>query len=197
MVDIDVFCEDVSHERFLDALVHRMAAEGAVPIDLHPRCARGGHGRVLEEFRTYQRTVQTKPGLLVVAIDANCKGWNRFKRDLEEEIDGSKFPRFVAACPDPHVERWYMADPAALKRALKVDLSPGRKKCERDFYKNLLLAGLRKAGHFVTLGGAEMAAEIVAEMNLFTASKNEPSLKHVIRALRSFFQQQASKLGNP
>ncbi|MBI5489030.1 MAG: DUF4276 family protein [Deltaproteobacteria bacterium] len=188
---VEVFCEDVAHERFLDTLVRRLGAEEGIGIVSRLRCARGGHGRVLEELTAFLRASQTSPELLVVAIDANCNRWNPARRAIEDVIDRSRFPRHVVACPDPHIERWLLADPTSLHRVLGAKANPGRRKCARDHYKNVLRRALNAAGHRVTLDGAEFAAEIVASMDLFRAGKAEPSLGHCIDDLRQTLREAA------
>jgi hypothetical protein len=189
IVQAEVFCEDVTHERFLDALVRRLGAEEGVSVRMRLGCGRGGHGRVMQELTAYLRTAPASADLLVVAIDANCARWNKARSDIEAVIDPSRFPRRVVACPDPHVERWLMADPASLAQALGVKVAPGRRKCERDRYEDMLRRALRAAGYRVTLGGAEFAGEIAEQMDLFRAAKAEPSLGHCIDGLRQALRE--------
>lgn len=140
---------------------------------------------MLNELKLFQRMASAgQSDLLLVAIDANCKGWNGARAELESLIDKDKFPHCVLACPDPHVERWYMADPEGLFKSLEVKVSPGRAKCERDRYKQMLAMALREARHPVLLGGSEFAEEIVESMDMFRAGKNEPSLKHFLSDLK-------------
>ncbi|MBI5480712.1 MAG: DUF4276 family protein [Deltaproteobacteria bacterium] len=180
---VAIFCEDVAHERFLDALVRRLATEASRTVTIHTASGRGGHGRVISELRAFQR-LETKADVLVVGIDANCSGWNQARHEVDDAIDAARFPSRAIACPDPHVERWYLADPEGLKTALGARATRGRRKCERDLYKRRLGEALRVAGHTVTLGGAEFASEIVDAMDLYRAGKNEPSLRHFLDAVR-------------
>jgi hypothetical protein len=183
---VELFCEDVAHERFMQALLKRLTFDAGVRVDIQIRVARGGHGRVISELVTYLRLVQTSPDLLIVAVDANCAGWTQARRDIRNQIDPSRFPNSVVACPDPHIERWYLADPPSLSLQLGVNVQRRRVKCERGRYKNILTGALMSAGHIVTFGGAEFGDEIVQAMDLYRASKAEPSLANAIDHLQSF-----------
>lgn len=88
------------------------------------------------------------------------------------------------ACPDPHVERWYLADPESFKTVVGYRPTIAKKKCARDYYKEVLAKAVRKAGHPATLGGIEFAQELVDDMNLYRACKNERSLKAFVDDLR-------------
>ena len=184
---VHLFAEDLAHERFLSALLVRIAEEEDVEILIATGNARGGHGRALTELKTHQRAIlagEGMPDLLVVAIDANCDRWTKMRDSILDLIDVRAFPAHIPAVPDPHVERWYLADPPALRTALEATVALTRRKCDRDEYKQVLVTALRAAGHPVTLGGAEFAEEIVAAADLFRAGKNEPSLKHFVDELR-------------
>jgi hypothetical protein len=184
-VTISMFVEDLGHERILRALVQRMAVQEGIEVEPRVVSAKGGHGRVFQELKLFQRASSGDGDLLLVAIDANCKGWNATRTRMESHIDKDKFANYVLACPDPHVERWYMADPEGLHKALDVKVNPGKAKCERDRYKQMLTYALRAAGHPVLLGGSEFADEIVESMDLFRAGKSEPSLKHFMDDLKN------------
>lgn len=189
---VHLFVEDVGHDRLLRALVRRLAAEQGVTIDLRTRTARGGRAVVLRELRIAQRSSHgERPDLLLAAIDANCSGWDDARKDVMRELDAGYCPKQVVVCPDPHVERWYLADPLALSAALRVSVTLPAVKCERDVYKQLLLNSLISAGLSVTLGGAEFADEIVEAMDLFRAGKHDASLKHCIEDLRAALKELA------
>lgn len=184
---IHLFGEDIAHERFISALLERIASEENVEIHISTGSAQGGHGRALAELRTHQRAVAVGggiPDLLVVAVDANCQPWARAKSEISTAVNTESFPAHALAIPDPHIERWYISDPLALKSSLGAHVTLERRKCERDEYKRILVSCLRAAGHPVTLGGAEFAREIVEAMDLFRSGKNEPSLKHFLDQAR-------------
>lgn len=183
---VDLFAEDYAHEAFLSAIIERLADIEKRTVSLRARSARGGHGRALAELALYQTAVlkgvagMSIPDLLVVAIDANCATFNKAKKATEEKIEASFKDRTVVACPDPHVERWYLADPESF--ALVVGVAPrmGKKKCERGLYKRILSRAVVSAGHASTLGGIEFARDLVEAMDLYRAGKLEKSLKHLI-----------------
>lgn len=115
-VTADLFVEDRAHEEFVKNMLIRLAKEEDVNLALQIRSARGGHPRVLEEFRSYQKALlkgvvgMTVPDLLIVAIDANRSSFATARGEIEGAIDPRLKETAVVACPDPHVERWYLAD---------------------------------------------------------------------------------------
>lgn len=195
MPSVDLFAEDQAHELFVSALLRRIFGEAGLPVHLNVRSAVGGHGRALTELRTYQRAVLrgaaglSRPELLVVMIDANCQGLVEARNGILGEITAEAAGDTVVACPDPHIERWFFADPEAFVRVVGVDQQPGKKKCERGTYKTMLRDAVSRAGHFPTLGGLEFAQDLVREMNLYHAGRNEPSLGALIDGLRAFAQR--------
>lgn len=196
-VVIDLFAEDRAHELFVSALIGRILDEKRVSARLNVRFALGGHGRAVAELGTYQSAVSrgfaglTPPDLLVVVIDANCQGWVQARNGISARTNPGAAAETVAACPDPHVERWFFADPEAFLQVVGVDRQPGRLKCERDYYKALLREAVLQAGHPPALAGWEFAGDLVRAMDLYRAGRNEPSLGHLIDALRAFATRNA------
>lgn len=187
-IRVNLIVEDIGHEYFVKALVQRIAKEAGHAADLGVLAGRGGRGRAIRELRVYQQALirDGRVGdLLIVVIDANCTGWNVAREEIEQTIRKDVFPRYVIGCPDPHVERWYLADPTALHGALEINVAPPRKKCERDVYKNALQDALLDAGYETPLGGAEYAADIVLAMDLYRAGKADSSLRTFIADVRS------------
>ncbi|MFW6012528.1 MAG: hypothetical protein ACOC92_02340 [bacterium] len=183
-----LFCEDPGHEQFVRALVGRLAGDLGLRPTLQTPSARGGHGRALREFDAWQDGFargrrQGFPELLVLAIDCNCTAWNKARRDLEQAIDQACFPNHVVACPDPHVERWYMADPAAFQEV--VGARPGRDpgKCDRNAYKQLVEDAVSRAALPLVTGIPDLAPDLVTAMDLYRAAKSQPSLGHFIDGL--------------
>jgi hypothetical protein len=120
------------------------------------------------------------PDLLFVAIDANCTSFNVARKDIDKNIEPEFKNRAVIACPDPHIERWYLADKTAFMRVMEKQPKVGRKKCERDYYKVALARTIISAGYPATLGGIEFAEEIVQEMDFYLAGKTDRSFKHFL-----------------
>jgi hypothetical protein len=141
------------------------------------------------EYEAYQRLVTSgplpRPDLMVVAVDANCKRFSEASREIVKATVPDLQSIAVAACPDPHVERWYMADPESFHDVVGVTPSCRKKKCERDYYKGALRDAIRKAGHPVGLGGRAFAKDLAAAMDLFRAGRRDRSLKSFLDQLRS------------
>jgi len=187
---VDLFVEDLAHEAFLAPLIERVAAESDTEVAVRVRSARGGHGRVLDELRRYQERVEqgfvglTVPDVLVVAIDTNCRRYAEARKAVASTLRGSFLEKSAIACPDPHVERWYMADPPSFRGVVGAAPKPGKRKCDRALYKDRLARTLAEGGHPTLLGGLEFARDIVRTMDLYRAGKNEKSLKHFLDDVR-------------
>jgi hypothetical protein len=185
-ITTDLFVEDRAHEEFLKAALTRLARQEGRTLDLRVRSARGGHGRALREFVLYQQSVMRispmggLPDLLCVAIDANCQRFGQARQQVHEKLETPFRERAIVACPDPHIERWYLADPDSFAEVVGVQPKVGRRKCERDRYKAILSKAIMEAGHPPTLGGIEFAREIVEGMDFYRAGKAERSLKHFL-----------------
>ena len=177
---VDIFVEDRAHEHFVRGLVIRIAEEEAKPIVLQVRSARGGHGRVVSEYENYQMLVGkgalATPHLLVVTIDANCTAYSAKRDEVLEATEDRYHDILVVGCPDPHVERWYLADIPSFQRVVGVSPSFQRRKCQRDYYKSVLANAVRDAGHPSTLGGIEFAEELARDMDLYSAGRQDRSL---------------------
>jgi len=181
----DLFVEDRAHEEFLRAVVQRLAREQGKRIRIRARSARGGHGRAIAEMKLYQTTVRSgllrgMPDIVFVAIDANCKRLNQAWTEINDSIEEPFRGRTVIACPDPHIERWYLADPESFAQVVGQRPKLGRKKCERGRYKAILANSIAAAGHPPTLGGIEFAQELVEAMDWYRAGKNDRSLQRFL-----------------
>lgn len=73
-----LFGEDFACRKVVGTLVERIARDNAIDARLEWKCATGGHGRVVQEFRHYLRSVHpgtgSHPDPLIVATDVTCKG---------------------------------------------------------------------------------------------------------------------------
>ncbi|MCX7047012.1 MAG: DUF4276 family protein [Candidatus Sumerlaeota bacterium] len=186
---IDIFVEDSAHEAFLYSLMGRLIREQNIEAIMNIRWARGGHGRALDELHNYQRWMQkgfsASPDLLVIGIDANCKSYGKMHKEIEDKIEEEFKGRIAVACPDPHIERWYLADPESFHRVVGASPILKRAKCERDYYKEILNRTIMNAGYPPSLGGVEFAREIVDAMDLYRAGKSQSSLKHFLDEVNS------------
>ena len=194
-IRVAVFAEDSAHAAFLVPLVGRVAESLEVSVATQILSAEGGRPRALSQFRAWQETAALFPtavapfDLVVVALDGNCATVAKTKHSIEEIVLPAFAPRLVTACPDPHIERWLMADPQSFAAVVGKAPSLGRQKCERARYKKILADTIRGAGHPPTLlHGREFAPEVVAAMALYRAGKNCRSLGAFLDDLRRKFR---------
>lgn len=192
MRSIALFVEDSAHQQFLGALLQRLAAESGVAVRLDWRNARHGHGAVVKEFRQYLRDVQLqggeRPDLIVAATDANCKGLRERTSALRGVTEQADL-RIVFAVPDPHIERWLLVDSGAFKKVFGRGCSAPDQKCERARYKKMLVDAIRESGITPSLGGIEYAEDIVKEMDLDQAARNDTSLQRLLEDLNAVFRE--------
>ena len=194
----DIFVEDRAHEVFVEALVRRLSEETGVTVDIQIRSARGGHGRALKELALYQDALakriagMTFPDLLVVAIDANCQRFSAARSAVGDQLHPALREVSAIACPDPHVERWYLADPVSFEQVVGARPPSVEAKCERGMYKSLLSSTVRDAGYMPVLGGIEFAEDLVRAMDLYRAGKSAHGLKAFVDDVRSRLKQHAN-----
>ena len=116
MHEIALFVEDFAHRQVIGALVQRIADDFNLDVRLDWRNATRGYGQVVREFNIYLRAIDRQghppPHLIIVATDANCKGWYQRIRDFGDPVPPAPI---VHAIPDPHIERWLLLDGAAFK----------------------------------------------------------------------------------
>ncbi len=185
---IGLFVEDVGHETFITALLTRLAREQKIEIICQPFNVRGGHGKVITELKDYLRDFERghiqPQDLLIVATDANCKGFQERKQEFRPLTQKTTLP-IIYAIPDPHIERWLLLDSAAFKQTLGKGCKAPDKKCQKDRYKRLLIEAVHDAGVIPLLGGIEYAKDIVNAMNLRKTAQKEASLSHLLQALNA------------
>lgn len=191
MRKIALFCEDSGHEAVIKALILKQAPKGSVQV--MPLSARQGKGRALAELEKYLKNVERgqtySPDAIVAAIDANCKGHNAKRNEIDAKIpDRLKHIPFVLAVPDPHVERWLLIDSYAFKQVFGKGCDAPDQKCEKDRYKSLLREAVRKAGGTQLLGGMEHAEEIIKHMDMLHIKKLDDSLKRFMEELEAVFK---------
>ncbi|MFH1737981.1 MAG: hypothetical protein ABIH23_03150 [bacterium] len=195
MPSICLFGEDEFHEIFIQALVQRLSQEYQIPITMRPYSVRGGITKMHYELGQFLRDLRSNaedlPDAILAATDANCAGYVDRGNLLEGVL--TNFPQFqylmIYAIPDPHVERWMMADAEAFRRVFGKGCTLPARKCERALYKKLLAEEILKAGMRSALGGREFAEDIVREMNLPHAGQNEASLGRLLADLRGLFNR--------
>jgi len=189
---IALFVEDYAHQQFLGALLQRLAEENGIAVGLDWRNARRGHGAVVREFKQYLRDVQRQgdeqPDLIVAATDANCIGLRERMNALRGVAQHTDL-RIVFAVPDPHIERWLLVDSGAFRNVFGRGCNAPDHKCERARYKKMLIDAIRESGITPSLGGIEYAEDIVKEMDLGQAARNDASLQRLLDDLNAVFRE--------
>ena len=178
-----LFGEDLVHEIVVGALVRRMARDRGMSIEVTSRSCVGGRGTVLSQVRAFVKELPTGtdslPDLLVVALDANCRGYANM-RDLALAAAERLHDILVPAIPDPHIERWLLADPSAFKKVVGKGCATPSTKCEKGLYKRLLFEAVRDAGVVPPLGGIEYAEEIASALDLTPGAQMQDSLARFV-----------------
>jgi hypothetical protein len=198
-ITIGYFLEDIGQENFLIALVERVVQErGLSPDRVHHevRNATGGQGKALSELRRFLQDVSREReqpfDLLVIAIDGNCQSYSKQRKKIREIVKRSGYlGSTVYAIPDPHIERWYLADSSGFRQALNTDIAPEVPpyKCERGRYKQALRQAVRWTGIVAPLGGLEYGPDIARLLDLYTAGKVDTGFKHFVDELQATLNQ--------
>ncbi|HPD31034.1 MAG TPA: hypothetical protein PLL20_13640 [Phycisphaerae bacterium] len=97
------------------------------------------------------------PDLVVIGIDGNCQPHRVARQSIVAKLDKPFRDRAVIACPAPHIERWFLADARAFTSVVGSSPKVRKGKCQRDYYKGVLLQAVVAGGHVPTLGGIEFA----------------------------------------
>lgn len=190
MREIALFAEDYAHQLVIGTLVRRVASEYRIDVHLNWRSSVGGYGKVVTEVSDYMRDLErqgdSRPDLIVVATDANCRGLNERMREItgREEL-----APMIHAIPDPHVERWLLLDGSAFKAVFGMGCDAPDQKCDRRRYKQRLIEAIRDAGTIPRLGGIEYAEDIVQHININRAARLDRSFQRFVEAMRSKFQE--------
>lgn len=193
---LDLIVEDEAQELFIGAIVRRIATECERPVTLHILSARGGRPQVFRILANYETITGELPrraaDLVVVAVDGNGQSFAATRGTVLEQAPTVLASRIVVACPEPYIERWFVADQESVHRVIGAAPTPRARGRRREDYKALLLRTVRAAGFSPAAGGAEFAVEIVKEMDLYRAGKNQSSLKAFIDDLRGFLRRVSS-----
>jgi hypothetical protein len=194
MINVSLFVEDSGHEKIIGALLNRYQSHFKIQIQVHYRNVRGGHGTALTELKEFlrdmKRGVVDVPDLLIVGIDANCKGYIEARREIVELVTkAERDPITIYAIPDPHVERWLLLDSAAFKEVLGKGCKAPDQKCERGRYKRALADAVREAGLLPLLGGLEHAEDIIKALDLVRVKAADASIRHFLDALEAQFKR--------
>lgn len=191
MPELLLFVEDGAQEKFL-ALLDRLAREAGLQLTIRLRTATGGVAKVLEQLSEFISEVEKNmvrlPDGLVVAVDANCKGYNE-RRKLAENRAGKFKESIVYAIPDPHIERWFLLDSEAFRAVLGRGCKAPDAKCEKKRYKRLLGAAVLDTGVQPLLGGIEYAEDLVAQYHYQRVADNDPSFNKFLGEVRNLFSR--------
>jgi hypothetical protein len=189
---IILFVEDFGHQEVITTLIECLARDRRVEAAIRPYSVRGGHGQAISEHARFVKDVKASrevwPDLLVVAIDANCQGYNRCRRQVEEKLGETPF-KLVTAIPDPHIERWLLLDSSAFKTVLGRGCAAPDRKCDRNRYKALLDQAVRGAGLIPIFGGMEHARDIIQAMDRKRAVRNDQSIGRFLQELEQVFKE--------
>lgn len=192
MRKILLFVEDYGHEEFIRALIQRLGKEWGVNLKIISRSVRGGYGKVVGEWKTYlrdlERGVEELPDLLIIGTDANCKGFAKRKRELDE-INHCYKNFTVYAIPHPHIERWLLLDSGAFKSVMGKGCNAPDHKCSKNRYKQFLLEAMQRAGVIPPLGGVEYAEDIVNAMDLQRMESINASFGKFLKDLKDKFKE--------
>jgi hypothetical protein len=189
---IILFVEDYGHEEFITSLIERLTHEQGIPIKIIRRSVRGGHGKVLTEFKRFLSHLKNEreelPDLLIIATDANCKGYAERKKEIDKiAVEYKNLTLY--AIPEPHIERWLLLDSAAFKSATGKGCKAPDKKCSRDRYKKFLLEAMQNAGIVPPLGGMEYAKDIVDAMDIQKMERANTSFGKFLKELKHIFKE--------
>ena len=198
---MDLFLEDSAHEKLLRPLVRRVGREEDVDLTIRVRNAQGGRAGAVKSFRDEQKLLEegvggtALPDVLVVAIDGNCATFANKRKEIQRATH-SRFEHLVVpACPDPHIERWYVVDPQSFQQVVgNWPESPSRK-CDRGVYKKVLADAAEGGTRQSLLGGVEFAEELVAAMDIYRAGKNDRSFGDFVETLRARMRLAAARSG--
>jgi hypothetical protein len=192
LLTVGYFLEDVAQEALLRALVSRVAMMAGLADSRtrhHVGAAAGGAGTMLHSLRLFLRDCRdgiVGPfDLLVVARDSNCRGYTQTRHHLEGILTRSGYAgAYALAIPDPHIERWYLLDPQALKVAVGSSVGPSVPPyhCKRAHYKRALMNAFRDAAP--QLGGIEWADDVVQHIDLYRAGQSDPAFHHFLQDVR-------------
>ena len=187
--------EDHAHARFVPPLFRRLAAEAGAELTERELSPTGGAGNALRELRRlladFRLDAADPPEAIVVGIDADCGQQGDRVLQVERVRSRERYEgRVIVAAPEPHVEAWYLADPAFVQQLLHVPDRPAvpDARCHKREHKDRLRAIVRSSGAPAPLGGVEYGPEIVADMNLHRAGRNAPSLRRFTGEARAWLR---------
>lgn len=192
---VDFFLKDNAQESIVPPLFGRLIVESGRDLNsfnlavLHSR-----GGKSISALNAYLADA-TKGGLspldcVVIGSDANCKGFVTKRDQLQAEVRGLGLT-LITVIPNPHVERRYLLDPAALSAAVGETLFPHAPpfKCGKSEYKKRLKDAFRGSRVSPVSGGIEYGPNIAARMNLYEVSKQDAGLKDFVDQTKNWLKR--------
>lgn len=82
-----------------------------------------------------------------------------------------------------------LLDGAAFRQAFGRGCDAPDLRCDRDLYKQRLVAAILAAGITPTLGGIEFASDIIQNLDIDRAARSDASLNHFVSEIRQTFRQ--------
>ena len=190
-IQIAMSVEDNAQEQFIKGILKRILKEYGFNDDdyeITPLCNKGGKSLLaLKTFINEGKRISFRTkDILIVGSDANCMGFMERKKQIDKIIADSQYKNVIMAIPNPHIERWYLMDLQALKKAVDAPISVNLPsfKCEKGFYKRLLKSAFQSAGIVPPLGGTEYGEEIAKYVDLYECGKIDHGFKEFNEQLR-------------
>lgn len=191
MPNINIFVEDVAHEDFLTALIHRLSIEYKVETNIKPSSVRGGRGTVITELKQYLRDLQRYkedlPELVIVGTDSNCKELMERENEINQ-VTSDLMNLVITMIPEPHIERWFLLDSEAFKEVYGKGCQKPDQKCERDRYKKMLLNAIYQATKTAPIDGTERIDELVNAMDFQRLIQSDRSIRRFLTPLHQQFR---------
>jgi len=186
-----LICEDIGHEYIIAPIVNRICNEYDITISIRVvKCSGSRIYQTLDVFLSHIRSgEETAPDLMIVAVDANCKGYNQRREQLQNHITADLSFSVIHAIPDPHIERWLLIDSHAFRVVLGKGCDAPDQKCDRDRYKVKLTEAILNADVIPLIGGLEHAEDIVREMNFTVMDHHDTSFHHFLTDLNTVLNQ--------
>ena len=198
-IRIGYFLEDIAHEKFIKEITIKILENeyNSKKVIHDVRAARGGsksHKKFKDFIKDTRKQIALDVDILIVAKDGNCKGFREVKRELSSCIKGDHplKEKIIFAIPDPHIEKWYLLDQRAFKKALETETAPDLPpyKCEKNYYKGIMKRFLKEQDINSLSGGAEYGQLIVQNLeNLTYFERCDESFRSFVSDLKAVVRQ--------
>lgn len=189
-VSIALICEDYAQESLLDPLIKRIVREHDCLPSVSLLSGRGGAPKVKIATEILPNRMCSdnwpRPDLIVIGHDSNCNGHTQTINTVKDWLTPELAEMTVFACPDPHIERWYIAEQDTFTKVIGCQrLHVPVDKCDRHYYKKLLRDAVRDAGKITTNDGIEFGPDIARDVDLYKLDRLDPSFSDFHDQLKS------------